>query len=480
MSSEDGFRIMTSKLQNKGNFWLDGHYSGDITFFGKEVSPVQFELDEISRILSKLNGIAIIIDDCRLFNGVDGYPNKTELVKWANIHGLEWTVEHDIFVMKKGNMFVKLHAYTKVLTREGYSVQSDFVPAAFKVGFDVQKIASKVNGKKVLVTGGASFIGSHLVEALVTLGADVVVVDDFSSGSKDNLTSVLNEITLVEADIRSLEFKNPIFSNLEGVFHLAAVHGGRGFIEKFPFDCALNVSIDAAVIELAVANDASWFTFASSACTYPTREQGIGARNLLSEHLISWEPANGIEPDGYYGWAKMYGEVLLSSAVKQSGLTGTAARIFTAYGERENESHAAVALLLKGMLRLDPFPIWGDGTQTRNFTYVGDTVAGLLATLLYTQGMNALNIGTQSHVTVNEFCQEVFRQTNWTPKNIEYQINMPRGVASRASDNEKILSLADWQPTTSIDLGIKQMIDYWTDRLHGYDVAQLEKKLMAR
>jgi nucleoside-diphosphate-sugar epimerase len=359
-------------------------------------------------------------------------------------------------------------------------VSSKIEPVALKVGFDTSLVAKSIESKKILVTGGASFIGSHLVEALVHLGGDVIVVDDLSSGKLENLANIKDEINFKQVDVRSISSNDTDFSGLSGVFHLAAVHGGRGFIEKYPFDCAQNVALDAAVIDLAVRNNASWFTIASSACAYPTKEQGVGARNLLSENLISWDPAFGIEPDGYYGWAKMYGEVLLSSAVKQTGLTGTAARIFTAYGERENESHAAVAQLLKGMLKVNPFPVWGDGTQTRNFTYVGDTVAGLLATLIHQGGMNSLNIGTQSHVSVNEFCQEVFKQLDWSPKSIDYQTDMPRGVASRASDNSKIIALSGWEPATSIVYGIAQMIEFWTSRLNGYDVEQLEKKLLAR
>lgn len=357
---------------------------------------------------------------------------------------------------------------------------SKIEPVALKVGFDTSLVSKRIQSQKILVTGGASFIGSHLVEALVHLGGKVIVVDDLSSGKQENLASIKDEVNFKQLDVRNISTNDADFSGLSGVFHLAAVHGGRGFIEKYPFDCAQNVALDAAVIDLAVKKGASWFTIASSACAYPTKEQGVGARNLLSENLISWDPAFGIEPDGYYGWAKMYGEVLLSSAVKQTGLTGTAARIFTAYGERENESHAAVALLLKGMLKINPFPVWGDGTQTRNFTYVGDTVAGLLASVIHNEGMNSLNIGTQSHVSVNEFCQEVFKQINWSPESIDYQTDMPRGVASRASDNSKIIALSGWEPATSIAYGITQMIEYWTSRLGGYDVENLEKKLLAR
>jgi nucleoside-diphosphate-sugar epimerase len=322
-------------------------------------------------------------------------------------------------------------------------------------------ILPKIVGRKILVTGGASFIGSHLVERIVELGADVIVIDDLSSGKAEFLKAVKNQIGFISDDVRNIEKYGDILKNLDGVFHLAAVHGGRGFIEKYPFDCAQNVGLDSIVFNFASKAGASWITTASSACAYPTQLQLEGDKNLLSETLIEWENPKDISPDGAYGWSKLYSEILLNSASKQYGITGTACRIFTAYGPRENESHAAVALLLKGMLKLDPYPIWGNGKQTRNFTYVGDTVNGLISTLAFQSGMNSLNCGTSDFIQVNDFANAIFNEIGWSPMKINYELDKPTGVASRASNNNRIKELVDWQPNISIQEGVKKMLEYW-------------------
>jgi UDP-glucose 4-epimerase len=344
-------------------------------------------------------------------------------------------------------------------------------------------ISSKIVNQKILVTGGASFIGSHLVERLVHLGARVVVIDDLSSGDRSFLKNVEKEINFLQSDVRNIENFKTELNSLSGVFHLAAVHGGRGFIEKYPFNCAQNVALDAVVFNYAATNGAEWVTTASSACAYPTNLQQAGDVNLLAETLIDWDNPKNICPDGDYGWSKLYSEILLNSAARQYGITGAACRIFTAYGPRENESHAAVALLLKGLLRFDPYPIWGTGEQTRNFTYVDDTVTGLLATLCFKEGMNALNCGTQDFVKVNDFVQSIFAQIGWSPNSIQNQLDKPTGVSSRASNNEKILKMTGWEPGLGIDGGIKKLLEYWShilDTDKNYSREILETLLEAR
>lgn len=357
------------------------------------------------------------------------------------------------------------------------------MPNPFVTDQFVTKIIPKIANKKVLVTGGASFIGSHLVERLVHLDAKVVVIDDLSSGSEDFLEGVRSEINLVIDDVRNIGNYQSELKELSGVFHLAAVHGGRGFIEKFPFDCAQNVGLDSIVFNFAAQNGAEWITSASSACAYPTGLQREGEKNLLSEDLINWVAPKNISPDGAYGWSKLYSEILLNSATLQYGITGAACRIFTAYGPRENESHAAVALLLKALLKLDPYPIWGNGKQTRNFTYVDDTVNGLVATLAFDNGMNSLNCGTDQHIEVNQFAEAIFKAINWHPSKIDYQLDNPTGVSSRASDNQKIKSLVGWEPKITIDDGVQNMINYWLPLLESnpnYSSDFLSQHLFAR
>ena len=188
-------------------------------------------------------------------------------------------------------------------------------------------------------------------------------------------------------------------------------------------------------------------------------------------------------PDGVYGWTKLGGEYQLQNSIEKSSTKGRSARIFTAYGERENESHAAIALAAKALLHADPYPIWGSGEQTRNFTYVGDTVTGLL--LLGSdageKGFDVFNIGTADHIRVIDFVKEIFDQIDWNPKVLDLQIDKPVGVASRASDNTKLLKTFGWAPTTSITEGIQRTLAWYKelpDRPRTLE--QLERLLMAR
>src|SRR5262249_29622845 len=159
--------------------------------------------------------------------------------------------------------------------------------------------------------------------------------------------------------------------------------------------------LDHTVFAAAAAAGASKIVFASSACVYPTNLQADkNSRLLLREPDANFEEPGKAFADGEYGWAKLMGELQLRAFVKQFGLSGIACRIFTAYGETENESHAVIALIAKAAARLDPFPIWGDGLQTRNFTYVRDTVTGVALAGAILNGFEVVNIGTDVHHTI--------------------------------------------------------------------------------
>ena len=154
--------------------------------------------------------------------------------------------------------------------------------------------------------------------------------------------------------------------------------------------------LDHTVFAAAAAAGATKIVFASSACVYPTNLQtDKDSRLLLREADANFEEPGKAFADGEYGWAKLMGELQLRAFCKQFGLSGIACRIFTAYGERENESHAVIALIAKAAARLDPFPIWGDGLQTRNFTYVQDTVTGMALGGAVLDGFDVINVGTE-------------------------------------------------------------------------------------
>lgn len=335
-------------------------------------------------------------------------------------------------------------------------------------------------GQRVLVTGGASFIGSHLTELLVAHGAQVTVADDFSSGRRDFMTDVVDAVDVVEGDLRDAKFARRAAARAQTVFHLAALHGGRGYIDRHPVECTSNMLLDHVVFDACVEAGASRIVHASSACVYPTNLQADDAdRLLLREEDAGFDEPGKAFADGEYGWAKLMGELQLRAFHRQRGIDAVAARIFTAYGERENESHAVIALIAKAAARLDPFPVWGDGRQTRNFTYVRDTALGL-AFAGRLSGFEVLNVGTAEHHTILELLDVIFDHIGWRPGELDLQLDKPVGVRSRAADNSRIRELTGWEPATPLEDGVARTIDSYVASVSPGHLQDLERLLMTR
>ncbi|WP_089883175.1 NAD-dependent epimerase/dehydratase family protein [Halogeometricum limi] len=338
---------------------------------------------------------------------------------------------------------------------------------------------SEWTGERVLVTGGASFIGSHLVEDLVAAGADVRVADDFSSGEKVNLESVRDDVEIVSGNLKHWEFADEATKDVDTVFHLAADHGGRGYISSYPANCATNMALDNIVFETAALNGVDRITFASSACTYPTDIQQ--ERRRLSEDMVSFDERGGAYADEVYGWAKLMGERSLQAYHEQYGIDASSVRIFTAYGPRENETHAIVALMAKAYAEQDPFRIWGDGEQTRNFTYVRDITRALRLASENITDATPVNAGISRYVTINEAAQAIFERLNWEPSEIEYMTDKPVGVRHRAADTTRAEELLGWEPQYTLEEGIENTLDWYVNnRDKAYVQENLETLLHER
>jgi nucleoside-diphosphate-sugar epimerase len=336
-------------------------------------------------------------------------------------------------------------------------------------------------GRPVLVTGGASFIGSHLVEILVDAGASVRVADDLSSGRVEHLDGVRNDVELLIGDLRSADFATRAASGREVVWHLAAMHGGRGYIETHPVECMNNMVLDHVVLTACADAGISKFVHASSACVYPTSLQASSTeRLLLKENDANFDDVGHAFADGEYGWAKLMGELQIRAFHKQCGFDAIACRIFTAYGERENASHAVIALIAKALARMDPYPIWGDGLQTRNFTYVKDTVRGLALAGAHLSGFDVINVGSPVHTSINELIGAIFDDVGWWPNEIERQLDKPVGVLSRAADVTKSDTVFGWSPSTSIRDGVAPTIEWCRNTFGSDDLEKLELALMER
>jgi len=320
---------------------------------------------------------------------------------------------------------------------------------------------SEWEGERVLVTGGASFIGSHLVEDLVDAGATVRVADDFSSGLRDNLAGVQEQIEILGGNLKRQQFADRATQDIDTVFHLAADHGGRGYIANYPANCATNMALDNIVYETAVDNGVDRITFASSACTYPTDIQQEKQR--LREDMVSFDEPGKAYADEVYGWAKLMGERSLQAYHEQYGINASMVRIFTAYGPRENETHAIIALMAKAYARQDPYQIWGDGEQTRNFTYVKDISRALRLAAENISDATPVNAGISRYVSINEVVDAIFETLGWEPEQREYLTDKPVGVRHRAADTTRAEELLGWEPKYTLQDGIERTLDWYLD-----------------
>lgn len=325
--------------------------------------------------------------------------------------------------------------------------------------------------KKVLVTGGASFIGSHLVEQLLQKGAaSVRVADDLSSGKLENLAAVHSDVDFLEGDLRDTSVARKASTGCDVVFHLAADHGGRGYISSHPANCAGNMALDNTVFRAAVLNNAERIQFASSACVYPTDIQA--GKVLLSEDMVSFDKRGGAFADEEYGWAKLMGELSLRAYHRQYGVKAASARISTAYGPRENESHAIVALIAKAFIKQSPFEIWGDGEQTRGFTYVDDVVEGLVLACEHIEDGSAVNVGTDEFISLNRVTEEIFNELNWRPASgVIHLTDKPVGVVHRALDQSFARITTGWQPLVSFSEGTRRTVQWYLANNDPEDVA---------
>ena len=323
------------------------------------------------------------------------------------------------------------------------------------------------NETKVLVTGGASFIGSHLVDKLVNLGSKVTVIDNLSSGKKENLSDSWNKIEFKKNDLEYITKSelDGLFKDQEIVFHLAAVHGGRGFITMHPADVSSNFSIDHHVFEGCKDSNVKNMVFASTACVYPTELQ----KEIGSDYTLKEEDSNplnldkNMSADIEYGWEKLMSEMQLHAFRKQYGLRGCPIRFVTAYGPRENETHAIIALIYKALEKMDPFEIWGDGKQERDFTYVEDIVSGSILAGEKISDMTPINLGTGQRYPIIDVVKMICSVLNWEPTEFKFDTTKPTGALSRALDNSRAKELLGWKPQFSLKEGLEKTIKWYVD-----------------
>ena len=323
----------------------------------------------------------------------------------------------------------------------------------------------------VLVTGGASFIGSHLVEALVARGARVRVVDNLSSGRLENIRSLVEggQVEFRDEDLLDPEVAHRAAEGMKVVFHLAADHGGRGYIDTHPVECSTNLVLDGLVFRGAHQAGVKKIVFASSGCVYPTsRQMDTSAEVFLSEDLV--RPP--YEADDLYGWAKLMGELTLRAYHEQYGMKAVSCRYFTAYGPRCPENHAVMAMIARAFLGQDPFEVWGTGEQIRNWTYIDDIVEGTILAAEKIDDGSGVNIGTTERIRVIDCARQVIELAGYDAE-LKTLPDKPTGPLNRVADSSLSRRVLGWQPEVRFEDGLRRTVE-WYFATHERDrVAQL-------
>ncbi|MFA6263207.1 MAG: NAD-dependent epimerase/dehydratase family protein [Candidatus Babeliales bacterium] len=287
-------------------------------------------------------------------------------------------------------------------------------------------------GKRILVTGGAGFIGSHLVEKLVTLGARVTVLDNFTTGSLNNLKAIVHNINIMYADVRSTYSCLRATLNQDIVFHLAALISVPESVKNPALCYAINVDGTKNILDACKKNVISTVVYSSSSAVYGTNN------GVCSE---TDEPC----PQSPYAISKYRGEQLCKQFTRDHGMNTAILRYFNVYGERQNPNgpYAAVRSKFAQLLRTSqPLTIYGDGKQTRDFIHISPVVeANLAAGMCSTLYGEIFNVASGTSMNLLDLITQLEKEMGNRHVSIVFQPTRLGDIEHSQAKTEKLQQL---------------------------------------
>ncbi len=311
----------------------------------------------------------------------------------------------------------------------------------------------------ILVTGGAGFIGSHLVETLVARGDRVTVIDDFNdfyspAAKRANLAAVRDRIELFEDDIRDEKAVRRVLrasnrdASIDAVIHLAAQAGVRPSIANPRLYVETNIGGTLNLLEAVHEFEVPRFIFASSSSVY-----GLNKKIPFSETDLV---AQTVSP---YAATKLAGEQLCSNFARLYGIETACFRFFTVYGPRQRPD-LAIAKFVNKINRGEPIQRFGDGSTSRDYTYVSDIVEGIVSSLeLKELDFEILNLGGSDPVTLNQLIATIERALK-TEARIEPLPEQPGDLPRTFADIRRAKELLGYAPRTSLSEGIRRYVEW--------------------
>ena len=302
---------------------------------------------------------------------------------------------------------------------------------------------------RYLITGGAGFIGSHLAELLINHGHEVIIIDNLHSGTIKNLNTIINSnlLTFHKIDVREIKENNEAFGKVDCVFHLAGLADIVPSIEQPKKYYDVNVSGTVAVLEACRYHSIPKVVYAASSSCYG-----------IPEEYPTCEDAK-IKPAYPYALTKYLGEQAALHWGQVYGISVTSIRLFNVYGPRSRTSGAYGAVFgvfMAQKIHRKPFTVVGDGTQSRDFTFVTD-VAEAFRICARSHGENEVfNIGSGEHHSVNRLCELLVGEIVYIPKR-------PGEPQTTFANITKIKQKLGWKPTVKLEKGVETMLEHIED-----------------
>ncbi|MFH1392002.1 MAG: SDR family NAD(P)-dependent oxidoreductase [Candidatus Diapherotrites archaeon] len=313
--------------------------------------------------------------------------------------------------------------------------------------------------KNVLVTGGAGFVGSHVVDELIKLGANttITVRDSKSKKIKQNIENP-EKIKIIKADLSNEKDCKKAVKNMDIVLNLASNVAGIEYNIKHPGSILTeNIIMNTNILEASRIEGIERFLVVSSACVYPRK---VTIPTPESEGF-----KDSPEPTNYgYGWAKRLAEIQAKAYYEEFGMKIAIARPYNAYGPRDKYddsiSHVIAALIKKAFAKGDKMVVWGSGKQTRSFIYVKDLAKGLLEVCEKYPVADPLNLGSDQEISIKELAEMILKISG-SKKKLVLDSSYPDGQPRRASDNSKAKKILGFEAKEPFESGLKHAIDWY-------------------
>ena len=316
---------------------------------------------------------------------------------------------------------------------------------------------------KYLVAGAGGFIGGHLVKSLLDEGHHVVCAD---IKPIEYWFQYYDECENFSFDLKSYDNCLKATRGVEFIYNMACNMGGMGFIENNKAECMLSVLINTNLLRSSLNNDVKKYFFSSSACVYNGSKQEKTFVEGLKE-----EDAYPAEPEDGYGWEKLFSERMCRHFKEDFELETRVARYHNVYGPLgtfDGGREKAPAALCRKIIfakenNISSIDVWGDGEQTRSFMYIDDCLVGTKK-LFKSDCSRSLNIGSEEQVSINQMIDIISEIAGHKVKK-NYQLDKPKGVRGRSSDNTLIREQINWDTTYSLKSGLELTYKWIYDQM---------------